>query len=127
MKRINDGENPTTNRSDFALSTTAPKSQSGMSKAKSKIKKHFRDNWVNWLFSTIRFVLVQSLFFGVLWIIYQIYELKQTYAVLEERSKNAQSSLINEANCKNNVLVDCYGKCTFRQVVEKQHACEPTK
>ncbi len=92
-----------------------------------KVGDYVKKNSVELFVGALKFISVQILFFGIGWIIYSIWNLKQNYATLEERSKNAQSSLISEINCKNNILVDCYGKCTFRQVVEKQHACEPTK
>jgi len=118
------GRNSTTPQSRQNVTSTKP---SIFEDAWSKVTKHFSENWVSMLFNAAKFLLTQVLFFGIGWVIYNIWELKQNYATLEERSKNAQSSLINEANCKNNVLVDCYGKCTLRQVVEKQHACEPIK
>jgi hypothetical protein len=88
------GRNSTTPQSRQNATSTKP---SIFQDAWGKVTKHFSENWVSMLFNAAKFFLTQVLFFGIGWVIYNIWELKQNYATLEERSKNAQSSLI----CKN--------------------------
>ena len=125
MKKIA-GQNSTgfTNK----VSQTATKFSALADSAYSQIKEHLTKYWVLWLFAllgTIVAFVVTQLFIGGL---LMLFGLQENYTKLDERTNNSNMQRqIDALECKNNILVDCYGKCTFRQVVEKQHSCGSTK
>ncbi len=125
MKNIA-GQNSTSSLN--RLSQTGTKFTAFVGGLYKQAKNHLSKNWVIYFFGSFGLIvafIVSRLFIGGL---LMLFGLQENYTKLDERTNNSSlQQQINTLTCKNNILVDCYGKCTFRQVVEKQHACEPTK